>query len=67
MMVGRSTNDATDRIIDNLVQPGVKISVTSWARVCGRKDRLEFLIDAAFRNRRNCAYDLSQPMRRYDS
>ena len=52
-----------DRIIDNLVKPGVKISVTPWDRIYGYKERIEFLIDAAFRNRTNCEYDLSRHMR----
>ncbi len=55
------------RIIDNLVKPGVKISVTSWDRIYGYKERIEFLIDAAFRNRANCDYDLSERMRRANS
>ena len=53
------------RIIDNLVKPDVKISVVPWERINEKK--LEFLIDSAFRNRANCGYDLSQPMRRANS
>ena len=53
------------RIIDNLMKPDVKISVAPWERVNGRT--LEFLIEAAFRNRANCRYDLGQPMRRANS
>ena len=56
-----------DRISDNLMKSDVKISVTSWGRVFGRKEQLEFLIDRAFDNRRNCGYDLSQPIRRVNS
>ena len=51
-----------DRIIDNLMKSDVKISVAPWARINGRT--LEFLIEAAFRNRADCAYDLGRPMRR---
>ena len=54
-----------DRIIDNLLKSDVKISVAPWERI--NKTRLEFLIDAAFRNRFNCGYDLSRPMRRANS
>ena len=54
-----------DRIIDNLVQPGVRISVVPWRRING--GTLEFLIEAAFRYRSNCPYDLSRPMRRANS
>ena len=54
-----------DRIIDNLLKSDVKISVAPWERI--NKTGLEFLIDAAFRNRFNCGYDLSRPMRRANS
>lgn len=54
-----------DRIIDNLLKSGVKISVAPWERINGTT--LEFLIDAAFNNRSNCGYDLSRPMRRANS
>ena len=53
------------RIIDNLMKSDVKISVAPWKRINGRT--LEFLIEAAFRNRASCRYDLSQPMRRANS
>ena len=53
------------RIIDNLMKSDVKISVVPWERINGRT--LEFLIEAAFHNRANCRYDLSQPMRRANS
>jgi len=56
-----------DRIIDNLVKPDVKISVTPWSRIGDRPDLLEFLIDAAFNDRQGCKYDLSRPMRRRNS
>ena len=51
-----------DRIIDNLVKPDSKISVTSWNRL--KIASLKFLVDAAFQNRSSCEYDLSRPMRR---
>ena len=54
-----------DRIIDNLMRPGVKISVVPWNRVNGKT--LQFLIEAAFRCRTSCPYDLSRPMRRANS
>ena len=54
-----------DRIIDNLVKSDVKISVVPWKRINAKT--LEFLIEAAFRNRANCGYDLSRPMRRANS
>jgi len=54
-----------DRIIDNLMKADVKISVAPWDRINERT--LEFLIEAAFRNRTDCAYDLRRPMRRANS
>ena len=54
-----------DRIIDNLMKSDVTISVVPWDRISGTT--LEFLIEAAFRNRSNCAYDLSRGMRRANS
>ena len=54
-----------DRVIDNLVKPGVKISVVPWRRINGKT--LEFLIEAAFRYRSDCPYDLGRPMRRANS
>ena len=54
-----------DRIIDNLVKPKVRISVIPWDRINQRT--LEFLIEAAFRYRADCPYDLSRPMRRENS
>ena len=54
-----------DRIIDNLVKPNVRISVAPWGRITGKT--LEFLIEAAFRYRKDCPYDLSRPMRRANS
>ena len=44
-----------DRIIDNLLKSGVTISIAPWDRISGTT--LEFLIEAAFRNRANCGYD----------
>ena len=54
-----------DRIIDNLLKSDVKISVVPWERINGKT--LEFLIEAAFRCRKDCPYDLSRPMRRANS
>ena len=51
-----------DRIIDNLVNPNSKISVTSWNRL--NTTSLKFLVDAAFQDRNSCEYDLSRPMKR---
>ena len=56
-----------DRIIDNLMKSGVRISVTSWNTIYGWKEGIEFLIEAAFMARASCAYDLTRPMRRANS
>lgn len=55
------------RIIDNLLVPETKISVTPWCRVYADAPKLEFLIDAAYRDRLYCKYDLSRPMKRGNS
>ena len=54
-----------DLIIDNLMKSDIKISVVPWERT--NDTTLEFLIEAAFRNRSNCPYDLSRRMRRANS
>ena len=54
----------SDRIIDNLLKTGVKVSVTNWKRVVEDCEKLRFLIDATFNDRADCDYDLSRPMRR---
>jgi hypothetical protein len=51
-----------DRIIDNLLKTGVKVSVTNWDRVAEDCEKLRFLIDATFNDRADCDYDLSRPM-----
>lgn len=56
-----------ERIIDNLLKNGAKVSVTNWERVAADIDKLRFLIDATFNDRVGCDYDLSRPMRRADS
>jgi hypothetical protein len=53
-----------DRIIDNLLKKGAKVSVTNWDTVTSDIAKLRFLIEAAFNDRATCDYDLSRPMRR---
>lgn len=55
------------RIIDNLLKHDVKISVVPWARISASPDNVRWLVEAAFRDRANCNYDLSRPMRRANS
>lgn len=56
-----------DRIIDNLLNKKVKISVVNWDKVNNHPDALSFLIDATYNDRTECEYDLSRTMRRADS
>ena len=53
-----------ERIIDNLIHPGAKISVINWDKIITDPSKLEYLIDITFKDRVNCDYDLSRPMRR---
>ena len=52
------------RIIDNLLKDNAKISITNWDIIANDIENLRFLIDATFRDREQCEYDLNRPMRR---
>ncbi len=52
-----------ERIIDNLIHAGAKISITHWDKITDPK-RLKYLIDVTFADRTHCDYDLKRPMRR---
>ncbi|MBL8024812.1 MAG: TIR domain-containing protein [Fibrobacteres bacterium] len=54
-----------ERIIDNLLEPKARISVTNWDKI--NEKTLAFLIEAAYKDRQACEYDLSRPMRRVNS
>ena len=54
-----------DRIIDNLLNKKAKISVTNWDKVS--VENLRYLIDVTYKDRTECEYDLSRPMRRANS
>lgn len=61
-----------DRIIDNLLKPKAKISVTRWKDLLttyGELDaeKIRLLIDLTFNDNGKCEYDLSRPMRRHNS
>lgn len=51
-----------ERIIDNLMKDGVKISVVSWDKI--NVANMRMLLDNAYEARENQQYDLSRPMRR---
>ncbi len=53
-----------DRIIDNLLAPKAKVSVTSWDRIVGNLNNLVTMIEAAYNERSVCEYDLSRSLRR---
>ena len=55
-----------DRIIDNLLEPKAKVSITNWSKICD-PNILRFLVDVTFQDRHGCKYDLSRPMRRANS
>lgn len=55
------------RIIDNLLKPDAKISVTNWDRVSSSPEKLKLLIDLTYQDRAACNYDLSRVMRRANS
>lgn len=54
-----------DRLLDNIIKQDVKISVIPWDKLS--VFILHSLIEMAFRDREECKYDLSRPMRRVDS
>ncbi len=53
------------RLMDNLLEPKAKVSVTPWNRINAKT--LSVLIELAFRDRGQCQYDLRRPMRRNNS
>ena len=55
------------RLIDNLVNPKARISVTPWSLIANNGPMLRALIDLAFRDRQDCEYDLRRQMRRANS
>ncbi|MCY4626988.1 MAG: TIR domain-containing protein [Acidobacteria bacterium] len=56
-----------DRILDNLTDNNVKISVVPWSEVHREPERLRALIEFAYRDRASCQYNLARPMRRRNS
>jgi hypothetical protein len=54
------------RIIDNLVNPGTKISIVPWDRVFNHPDRLKFLLENARDFGSKSEYDLTRKMRMRD-
>ncbi len=53
------------RIIDNLLKPEALISIVPWKRL--DKETFPHLVEAAYRDRTKCEYDLSRQMRRANS
>jgi len=55
-----------ERIIDNLMNSQVKMSVVPWSKVENNPEALRFLVDASASVARTNEYDLSLPMRMRD-
>lgn len=55
------------RIIDNLLKSSAKVSVANWDTITASPEKLKLLIDLTFKDKDNCIYDLSRPMRRANS
>jgi hypothetical protein len=55
------------RLIDNMLADDVKISSTKWEKIENDPDGLDFLIDATFKDRAKCDYDMGRAMRRANS
>jgi hypothetical protein len=53
-----------ERIIDNLLAKGARVSVTNWDTVASDVNKLSFLINVTFNDRAACEYDLSRAMKR---
>lgn len=53
-----------ERIIDNLVEPSVSMSVVPWKRIENQPRKLKFLVDATAKVGPTNEYDLKRPMRR---
>lgn len=53
-----------ERIIDNLMNPQVSMSVVPWSRIENQPENLRWLVDATAAAGRTNQYDLSLPMRR---
>jgi len=61
----RNHPNMPDRIIDNIIRQNVKISVVPWNKI--NEESLNFLIEATFKSRLQCKYDLCRPMKRSNS
>jgi len=55
------------RIVDNLRNSDVRISVVDYSRIINNPEGFKQLIDIAYKNRYTNDYDLSAPMRRRNS
>ena len=56
--------DMPERILDNLMEPGVSMSVVPWSRIENQPDNLRWLLNATATAGRTNQYNLSLPMRR---
>ncbi|EPE4867711.1 TIR domain-containing protein [Salmonella enterica subsp. enterica] len=56
-----------ERIIDNLLNPKAKVSVTNWNSIKDNPSFLSELIDKTFNSKNTNSYDLSREMRKNNS
>lgn len=55
------------RLIDNLIKPAALVSVVNWSLIQGDFSKLGWLIEATFKDRDKCEYDLTRRMSRANS
>jgi hypothetical protein len=58
--------DLSERIIDNLMNPNVQMSVVPWSKIENNPSALRFLVDTSAAVAASNKYDLSLPMRMRD-
>jgi len=56
-----------DRIIDNFMTSGVKISVVNWSDIENNPEALKLLLNNAHLSKSSNNYDLSRPMKKRNS
>ncbi|MCX9111432.1 TIR domain-containing protein [Aeromonas veronii] len=52
------------RILDSIHNKGAKISIVNWDTISNNWGALETLIDLTFKDKSECEYDFSEPMKR---
>ncbi len=52
------------RILDSIYNKGAKISIVNWDTISNNWAGLEMLIDLTFKDKNDCEYDFTEPMKR---